>query len=149
ELLSQHRMVTIAGAGGMGKTTLAIAVAEQLMGSFADGVCFVDLAPIADARLVPGAIATALGVATSSDDPISALSAHVRHKEFLLVLDNCEHVVEVAASMSETLQRDSRASVLATSREPLGAEGEWIYRLSSLETPNPDQIVTASNASAY
>jgi predicted ATPase/DNA-binding winged helix-turn-helix (wHTH) protein len=149
ELLSRHRMVTIAGAGGMGKTTLAIAVAEQLLPTFADGVCFVDLAPIADARLVPGAIATALGVATSSDDPISALAAHVRGRHLLLLLDNCEHVVEVAAAMSETLQRHSRASVLATSREPLGAEGEWIYRLSSLETPGPDQIVTASNATAY
>lgn len=149
ELLVQRRLVTIAGPGGMGKTTLAIAVAEQLLPSFPEGACFVDLAPVASPALVPVAIATALGTPAASQDPVTTLMAYLGSRRMLLVLDNCEHVIEMAAAMSEALLRQSPATVLTTSREPLSAEGEWVYRLAPLPTPDAGQVQTARDAAAY
>ncbi len=137
ELARAHRLVTLIGAGGIGKTRLAQEAARQLLPRFADGVRVAELAPLSDPELVPVAVATALGItfaggAVSPERVAAALGA----RELLLVLDNCEHVIEAAARMGEALLRASSLTcVLATSREPLRAEGEYVYRVPSLEVP--------------
>jgi predicted ATPase/DNA-binding winged helix-turn-helix (wHTH) protein len=136
-LAAAHRLVTLTGAGGIGKTRLALATARRLLPNFADGVWVAELAPLADPALVPAAIAAVLGLAF----PAGAVSAeHVANalsgKELLLVLDNCEHVIDAAAKMAEALLRANPAvHVIATSREPLKAEGEWINPVPPLAVP--------------
>jgi predicted ATPase/DNA-binding winged helix-turn-helix (wHTH) protein len=135
-LTAAHRLVTLTGAGGIGKTSLGLAVARHLP-KFADGVWVIELAPLSDPDLVPATIATALGLDladefVSPERVANALAA----KQLLLVLDNCEHLVGAAASMAEALLRANPAArVLATSREPLRAEGECLYRVPSLAVP--------------
>ena len=136
-LAAAHRLVTLTGAGGIGKTRLAIAVAHQLMPQFVDGVWFVDLAPLADPSLVAGAVAATVGleladIAVSVERVAHALS----DRNLLLVLDNCEHLVDAVAMMAEALLRTNAAAhVIATSREPLRAEGEWLYPVPQLAVP--------------
>jgi predicted ATPase/DNA-binding winged helix-turn-helix (wHTH) protein len=135
-----HRLVTLTGAGGIGKTRLALAAARRLLPQFADGVWVADLAPLADPALVPAALAAALGL----EFPASAVSAELvanalSGKELLLVLDNCEHMIDAAARMAEALLRANPAVyVIATSREPLKAEGEWINPVPPLSVPAGD-----------
>ena len=137
ELLRAHRLVTLIGAGGIGKTRLGLEVARELLPTFADGAWVAELAPLSDPALVPITVAVALGLkllpsAGSAEHVASALAA--RH--LLLVLDNCEHVIDAAARMAEALLRaNPHAHVLATSREPLRAMGEYVYRVPSLEVP--------------
>src|SRR6266851_4636108 len=137
ELLGAHRLVTLIGAGGIGKTRLGLEVARQLLAGFADGVWVAELAPLSDPGLVPVTVAVALGLtlpagAGSPERVAAALAA----KRFLLVLDNCEHVIEAAARMAEALLRaNPHARVMSTSREPLRAPGEYVYRVLSLEVP--------------
>jgi predicted ATPase/DNA-binding winged helix-turn-helix (wHTH) protein len=139
-LAAAQRLVTLTGAGGIGKTRLALAVARRLLPQFADVVWVVELAPLADPALVPAAIASALGLefpagAVSAEHVANALSG----KELLLVLDNCEHVIDAAARMAEALLRANPAvHVIATSREPLKAEGEWIHPVPPLAVPAGD-----------
>lgn len=149
-LVTDKRFVTITGPGGMGKTTVALAVAEDLLGSFADGVRLVELAPVADPLRLPGAVASTLQVSISSDDPLPALCAFLRDMSILIVLDNCEHVLEAAATLVERMLKSSAGvSILTTSREPLNAAGEWVYRLPSLEVP-PDAVqVSSRDALSY
>jgi predicted ATPase/DNA-binding winged helix-turn-helix (wHTH) protein len=142
-LAASHRIVTLTGAGGIGKTRLSLEVARRLLPDFMDGVWAIELAPLSDPELVPVTIATALGLelAAGTASPLSVANA-IRSKQVMLVLDNCEHVVDAAARMAETLLRvNPEARVIATSREPLGVEGEWIYRVPPLAVPtegNPD-----------
>ena len=139
-LAAAHRLVTLTGAGGIGKTRLSLAVARPLLPQFADGVWAIELAPLADPELVPVAVATALGVELASGmaSPLSVATA-LRSKQLMLVLDNCEHVVDVAARMAELLLRTNPAArVIATSREPLRAEGEWVYPVPPLAVPAED-----------
>jgi predicted ATPase/DNA-binding winged helix-turn-helix (wHTH) protein len=148
--LSQQRFVTIAGPGGMGKTTVALAAADKLCPSFRHGACFIDLASITDSRLVPSALASVLGLSVLSDDPIPALLAFLGDKHLLIVLDSCEHVIEAAATLAEKVLRGALGvHLLATSREPLRAEGEWVHRLQSLEIPSLSTTLTAAEAVAY
>ncbi len=134
--LPQQRFVTIVGAGGMGKTTVARALATQMAPAYHDGVYIVDLAPLGDARLVPTAVASALGLALSAQNTLGGLAAFVRDKQMLIVLDSCEHVVDSAAAVAEAvLQATGSVHVLATSREPLLARGEWLHRLSPMGLP--------------
>jgi predicted ATPase/DNA-binding winged helix-turn-helix (wHTH) protein len=136
-LSASHRLVTLAGTGGIGKTCLGFEAARHQLPNFADGVWAVELAPLSDPDLVPVTVATALGVelasgATSSQSVANAL----RSRQFMLVLDNCEHVIDAAARMAEALLRvNPAARVIATSREPLRAEGEWVYRVPPLAVP--------------
>src|SRR5438270_10141513 len=136
-LTAAHRLVTLTGAGGIGKTRLGLDAARRLLPKFADGVWVIELAPLSDPDLVPAAVATALGLdltggAVSPERVANALAA----KQLLLVLDNCEHLVGAAASMAEAVLRANPAAcVLATSREPLRAEGECLYRVPSLAAP--------------
>ena len=137
ELLGVHRLVTLIGAGGIGKTRLGLEVARQVLPGFADGVWVAELAPLSDPGLVPATVAVALGLtllagAESPERVAAALGA----KRVLLMLDNCEHVIEAAARMAEALLRaNPHVRVMATSREPLRAPGEYVYRVLPLEVP--------------
>jgi DNA-binding winged helix-turn-helix (wHTH) protein len=136
-LAAAHRLVTLTGPGGIGKTRLGLEVAHRLPPNFVDGVWAIELAPLSDPELVPVAVATALGLELTSGtaSPLSVARA-LRSKQLMLVLDNCEHVVEAAAQMAEALLRaDPAARVIVTSREPLRAEGEWVYPVPPLAAP--------------
>jgi len=150
ERLATRRLVSIVGPGGMGKTTVALEVAEGLLERYPDGVWFVDLAPLADPARVPLALASALGISVSAEDPWATLRHPLRDARMLIVLDNCEHVVEAAATLAERVLREGAGvHILATSREALEAEGEWVHRLAALETPLPDDGIRLERALAY
>src|ERR1700722_4370729 len=146
-LLSSDRLLTIVGPGGIGKTSVAVAVAEEAASSYDHGVWLVDLARISDPLMVIGTLGSVLGLDTPSDIPLSALIQLLRGKQTLLVFDNCEHVAEAAASLAMSILRSaSGVRILATSREPLRAEGERRYRLPSLEVPPVAAQITAAEA---
>ena len=125
-LHADGRLVTLTGAGGCGKTSLALEVARGLLSEFADGIWLVELAPLADPALVPQAVAAPFGVRESAERPlVDALVGDLRPRTLLLVLDNCEHLVDACAQLAEGLLSgcpDLR--ILATSREPLRVPGE-------------------------
>src|SRR6202045_3518196 len=140
DLGTSHRLVTLTGAGGIGKTRVGLEVARRLLPNMVDGVWAIELAPLSDPELVPVAVATALGLelASGTASPVSVASA-LRSKRLMLVLDNCEHVVDAAAHLAEALLRaDPAARVIVTSREPLRAEGEWVYPVPPLAVPAED-----------
>ena len=135
-LLANHRLVTLTGAGGSGKTRLAIQVATDLVDSFQDGVWWVELASLMDELLLPQVVAKALGVHESATQPLSdTLASFVSARQMLLVLDNCEHLVAASARLAEKLlQACPNLKILATSREGLAISGEvtWLVPLLSL-----------------
>ena len=148
--LAQRRLLTIVGPGGIGKTTVAVAVAEKVSASYEDGVWFVGLAPLPDPDLVTSALSTVLGISLPGVNPVSGLAGWLRDKHALIVLDSCEHVIGAVAVIAEaTLKAAARVSILATSREPLRAEGEWLHRLSSLELPPRSDNLTPDGALQY
>jgi predicted ATPase/class 3 adenylate cyclase/DNA-binding CsgD family transcriptional regulator len=132
--LAANRLVTLTGAGGVGKTRLAIQVAGQMAGDFDDGVWYVDLAPIADPDLVPVAMAGALGLQEQpGHSTTETLIRFVKSRRMLVVLDNCEHLLEVTAALTTALLSACPGlTLLATSREPIGVDGEVIWRVPSL-----------------
>ncbi|BAB53079.1 ATP-binding protein [Mesorhizobium japonicum] len=145
-----RRLVTITGAGGIGKTTLVLAASHHLRNAYPDGVILVDLAPISDPQLVASAVATALGQAFRNESVVSELTAVIADRRILIILDSCEHVVDPAALLSEQLlQSTSRLGIIATSREALRAEGEWVLPLSPLELPEDDANVSAKSALSF
>lgn len=141
ELLGRTRLLTLAGAGGSGKTRLALRVAEDVAGSFGDGAWWVELASLSDGALVQGQLASALGVAESSGRPTGELLVeYLKSKEVLLVLDNCEHLVGACASLADTLLHACPGvRVLATSREPLGVAGEVSWPVPPLSLPGMER----------
>ncbi len=162
ELLADNRLVTLTGAGGAGKTRLAIQVAADIAAEFRDGVSYVDLAPIAHEAVVPVAVARALGL---PDQPgrstMETLVKFVGDRQTLMVLDNCEHLLDATASLAaELLAACPGLQVLATSREPLGVAGEVTFQVPSLALADeaielfadrarrvrPDFAVTGDNA---
>lgn len=150
ERLPQSRFITIVGTGGVGKTSVALAVAHKLTASYRDGVRFVDLASVANPLAVPSALSSALGVSSLTKDTVPNLIAFLRDKHMLLVLDNCEHVIKVAATLAEQMLRAApHVHVLATSREPLDAEGEVVQRLMPLALPPRGSKLTAAAALAF
>jgi len=148
DLVSAYRVVTLSGPGGIGKTTLALKVARRVLGDFEDGGWFVELASLSDPDLVPSTVASVLGLKISGETiSAEAVARAVGEQRLLLVLDNCEHVIDAAANLTEMLvRRCPRATRLVTSREVLRIEGEYVYRVPSLEVPaaeavDPDQIL--------
>jgi predicted ATPase/class 3 adenylate cyclase/DNA-binding CsgD family transcriptional regulator len=141
KLLAENRLVALTGAGGVGKTRLAVEVANQLAAEYADGVWYVDLAPITDSDLVRVAVARALGL---PDQPgrstMDTLLRFVRDREMLMVLDNCEHLLDASAEVvAAVLGAAPRVTFLATSREPIGVDGEVSWRVPSL--PVSDEAI--------
>jgi predicted ATPase/DNA-binding winged helix-turn-helix (wHTH) protein len=150
-LLREQRFVSLVGPGGIGKSTVAIAVAHEMVGSFSDGVCFVDLSALSDPQLVPAAVAAALGVGLRSESPMQSLIAAMRSRRLLLLLDSCEHVIEIVSQLTEQLFSSGGEGlhILATSREPLRVRGERVYRLSSLDAPPQSASLSSAEALAY
>jgi predicted ATPase/transcriptional regulator with XRE-family HTH domain len=135
------RLLTITGAGGMGKTRLAMATAASLTEVFAGGVYFVSLAPVTAPRFIISTIVETAGLALdASDDPIAQLANHLRDRPALLVIDNAEHLLEGIGVLSQLLQRASCIKLLVTSRERLNLQGEWVFELHGLPVPPPGQL---------
>ncbi|HUO39686.1 MAG TPA: adenylate/guanylate cyclase domain-containing protein, partial [Mycobacterium sp.] len=134
QILADNRLVTLTGAGGAGKTRLAAQLAAQLCTDFVAGVWFVDLAPIADPALVPVAVARALGLPDQlGRTAMDTVICFVSDRQMMVVLDNCEHLLDASAAVVATLLQDCPAvTILATSREPIGVTGEAIWRVPSL-----------------
>jgi predicted ATPase/DNA-binding winged helix-turn-helix (wHTH) protein len=154
--LAVRRFVSIVGTGGMGKTTVALALAAQWHAATGQGVCFVDLAPLTQAHQVPLALAAALGMALDGGDAAdpgavtTAIAAGLRNQRLLLIFDSCEHLLESVSLLAElVLHGAAGVSVLATSREPLRAEGEWVHRLPALELPPEAGSLSLEEAMAY
>jgi predicted ATPase/DNA-binding winged helix-turn-helix (wHTH) protein len=137
-LLSAYRAVTLTGPGGIGKTSLALEVARNLFPTFQGDVWLVELVSLSDPGLVPSAVAGVLGLKLAAKEiSPQAVARAIAGKKLLLVLDNCEHVVDAAASLAETVVRMCpRTTVLATSREPLRIEGEHLCRVPPLDVPS-------------
>ncbi|GIF63293.1 hypothetical protein Ais01nite_13280 [Asanoa ishikariensis] len=157
-----RRLVVLTGAGGIGKTRLALAAQERTAPHWRDGVAFVDLSPVTDGRLVPDAIASALGVVGQGHEgPLDALQRALSSRHLLVLLDNVEHVVDAAPALADLLRRTPRLSLLVTSRVSLRIRGEREHRVSALAQPaalrllvdrvrdvRPGFELTAENASA-
>src|SRR5579863_5220574 len=151
DLMSAYRVVTLTGPGGIGKTSLALKAARGVLGEFADGGWLVELASLSDPTLVPatvaGVLGLTLGAGTISEE---ALARVVGDNNLLLLLDNCEHVIDAVASLTETfVSRCPSVTILTTSRETLRVGGEYVYRVAPLEVPaveevEPDQVRSRS-----
>jgi predicted ATPase/DNA-binding SARP family transcriptional activator len=137
-LLGRHRLVTLTGPGGVGKTRLAIQSSNELLGEFKDGLWWVELAPLMDEALLPQAVAQVLGVRESPNQPLTELlKSFLRQKQLLLVLDNCEHLIAGCAQLAEgILSACPKLKVLATSREALGLTGEEVWSVPILSLPS-------------
>jgi predicted ATPase/DNA-binding winged helix-turn-helix (wHTH) protein len=150
-LLRSHRFVSVVGAGGMGKTTVAVAVAHALLDDFENAVFFVDLSTLTDAALLPFSIASALGfhAPAQAADPMAGLLAFLGGRRLAVVLDCCEHVIAAAAAAVERLFSEApQIHLLVTSREALRVGGEHVYLLRPLEIPPPGAGLTARDALA-
>ena len=148
--LPRHRLVSVVGPGGIGKTTVALTVAEALIAAYEHGVRFVDLAPLGDSQFVPGSLASALGLTIHSGDALPALIAYLRDRQMLVVLDSCEHIIEAAASLAEQIIGGAPGvHILATSREPLRVKGERVHHLSPLASPPGSAGLTAAEALTF
>jgi predicted ATPase/class 3 adenylate cyclase len=164
-LFGAHRLVTLTGAAGCGKTRLALQLAAEMLDTYQAGVWLVDLAPLADSELVTPIVARTLGVREpTSSTMIDALDArrpaarslvdlvveHLRSRELLLVLDNCEHLLDATATLVRTLlQSCPTLRVLATSREALGVAGEVSWRVRSLSVPDPKHLPSVETLEDY
>lgn len=134
--LRQRRCITVTGPAGMGKTTVALAAARQIAPAFDHQAAFVNLAPLTDAGLVVSTVTAALGVSALEATSLRGLLTYLRHRRLLIVLDNCEHVIDAAAEVAEALLTGAPSvHLLMTSREPLRIQGEWVQRLGPLAVP--------------
>ncbi|MCF4997434.1 AAA family ATPase [Pseudomonas syringae] len=145
--LPRQRCITLVGPGGIGKTSVALRVAEQLIGRYRDGIRFLDLAPINDPAMICSHLASVLGLALDEGEPMACLINGLRERQILLVIDNCEHLIDAVALLSENILRGApQVHILATSREVLRAEGECVQRLESLDCPPPIAVLERHEA---
>ncbi|MGA3802033.1 ATP-binding protein [Pseudomonas fluorescens] len=150
EQLPRQRFITLVGPGGIGKTTVALRVAEQMIGRYRDGIRLLDLAPINCPLMIDGHLATLLELALHDDAPLSGLADCLRDRQMLLVIDNCEHLVDAIAQLCENILRSApHVHILATSRESLRAEGEFVQRLESLDCPPPIAVLDRAQAMTF
>ncbi len=149
--LAEWRLVTLTGSGGVGKTRLALQVAEDILEDYPNGVWFVDFAPLSDPALVAQQVAVTLGLREEPNRPIlDSLASFLCARQILLVPDNCEHLLEACARLVDTLLRACpRLKILTTSREPLGVAGEAIFRVPSLPFPDPDRLPSMEKLNEY
>jgi predicted ATPase/class 3 adenylate cyclase len=151
KLLGTARLVTLVGAGGIGKTRLSLEVAAGVMNDYPDGVWFVELAPLADPRLVPQAVASVVGVAEDARCPVAeALAKFVVDRQLLLVLDNCEHLVRACVALADLLLRSGpKLRILTSSREPLRVAAESTYSVPALAVPDPTRNIALGALTQY
>jgi predicted ATPase/DNA-binding winged helix-turn-helix (wHTH) protein len=143
--LTATRFVTVVGPGGVGKTTVAVAVGHHLTEAFAGAALFVDLGMLSNPNLTATTIASMLGVSVPSDDATPGLIAYLRGKRFLLILDTCEHLIDAVATLATSIIAAAPdVHILATSREALQVAGEYVHRLDALTCPPDDSNLTAS-----
>src|SRR5499433_2680049 len=149
--LRNHRLVTLAGAGGVGKTRLSIEAGRGLLDRYPDGVWLAELAPLNDPQLVTSIIGEVLGVSLNAPSgAVETLALALKNKELLLIVDNCEHVIAEAARVAEALMHNCpRLSILASSRERLAIAGESVVRVPSLPAPEANGALTAARAGEY
>ena len=142
QALGVHRLVTLTGSGGAGKSRLSLQVGAECLPQFSDGVWLVELAPVTDPGLVPQTLLSTFNLREDRNRSVlDVLIDYLRSKTALLVLDNCEHLIEACAQISEALlQACPKLRILASSREALGLTGEFAYRVPSLNTPNPENL---------
>ena len=143
KLITKHRLVTLTGSGGVGKTRLSIQVAAELLSEYPIGIWLVELAPLTDPALVPQSVCAVLGVKPDGNtSTLEALTNYLRSKKILLVMDNCEHLIDACAQLCDALLRScSELRILASSRESMGIGGEHSYRVPSLSLPNSKNIL--------
>lgn len=151
QALSEHRLVTLTGSGGTGKSRLSLQVAADLLDSFPDGTWLIELAPLSDPDLISGTIQDTLGLVEQRGISIlQALQEYLSEKEVLLILDNCEHLIEACARLSnDLLSHSTKLKILASSREALGVQGEVSWRLPSLSLPDTKHIPDPEELSQY
>jgi predicted ATPase/DNA-binding CsgD family transcriptional regulator len=149
--LTMTRLLTLTGAGGSGKTRLALEVARDLVGAYPDGVWLVELAPLSERALVPQGVAGAMGVLERSDQPLTdTLADYLSAKSVLLLLDNCEHLADSVAGLLDTLLDSCpHLRVLATSREALGLAGEVVWQVPLLSVPDTDRLPALEEMTRY
>ncbi|HVK02196.1 MAG TPA: tetratricopeptide repeat protein [Armatimonadaceae bacterium] len=150
-LLESHRHVTLTGAGGTGKTRLALQVAADRLEKYPDGVWLIELAALADPGLVPQTVAAVFALKEETGKPLlQSLAEYLKSKDLLLVLDNCEHLLDACAKLADTLLRQCpRVRILASSREVLGIAGERTYRVPSLSLPDPEKPQTPESLAPF
>lgn len=150
DLATTRRLITLTGAGGAGKTTVALAVAESMAQRFPQPFGFVDLAPVSSGNPVQGLIACALWLGAETERPLRDIPASFIDRPHLLVLDNCEHLLDETAAAVETLLLNAPlCRVLITSREPLRAEDEWVHELAPLRVPHDHLVLDAAQAMTF
>ncbi len=148
QTLAKHRLVTLVGAGGVGKTRLALQVGAELLDSYPDGVWMLEQAPISDGDLIPTALASIFHVREAEHRSITEALVHsLKLRQALIIFDNCEHVVEAAARLIDTILRNCpNIRIIATTRQGLGIAGEAVHRVASLSVPQPSKDLTAEEA---
>jgi len=149
--LRKLRFVSIVGAGGIGKTTIALTLAHRMLSEFQGAVHFFDLGAVEDPRLLASLLGSELGLVTVSDQPLPVILTFLREQRMLLVFDSCEHLIEAIAALAENIFRNApQIHILVTSREALRAEGEQVHHLPPLECPPPGtESLTATQALGF